>query len=87
MSPKQKLAPKYWVCHDISTGDIYPSTMNKSMHNSIMAFCDNESYARWGLVSDVDIHAAFLDDDNLDCSLVEIKLVTMIDKTPYYITN
>ena len=80
MNNKQKFTPKYWVCHDISTGDIYPSTMNKSKHGSIMAFCGNESYARWGLVNDEDLHDTFLDDDNLDCSLIEVRLVENKEK-------
>jgi hypothetical protein len=75
MTTKQKLTPKYWVCHDIATGDIYPSTMYKSMRDSIRAFCDNESYARWGLVNDEGVYEEFLGDGNLDCSLVEVRLV------------
>lgn len=29
MNTEQKLSPKYWVCHDIETDDVFFGTMSK----------------------------------------------------------
>lgn len=71
MKKSQAFTPKYWVVHDIRKDDVLLYTASKSRDYSIYLYVqkfgeDGRGNLDW---------SHFDDDENLRCSLVEIKLV------------
>ena len=60
MKTTQKFTPKYWICHDKTTDDVFIMTADKSKDNSI------EKYIK--------LFGHYLDDDHV-CELMEISKV------------
>ena len=76
MRVQQTHTPKYWVVNDANDCDVMMSTMRKSRGESIKAYV--EGLKRTPLLTDLDeedVAALYYDNPNLECVLVEIKLV------------
>jgi hypothetical protein len=63
MVDPQKIKPKYWVVHDVTTSDVFIYTACKNTHDAIMQY---ERIAGEG---------SFFDNPNLACGLIEINMV------------
>ncbi len=70
MNEHQKLKPKYWAVHDVTTDDVMHYTISENMFEAIM------EYER------IMGEGSFFDNPNLACSLIEINMVCR--DGPYY---
>ena len=70
MNENQKLKPKYWVVHDVTTSDVFIYTASKDMLAAIVQY---ERIAGEG---------SFFDSPNLACGVIEINMVWR--DGPYY---
>ncbi len=70
MNEHQKLKPKYWVVHDVTTSDVFIYTTSKNMNDTIM------QYER------IMGEGSFFDNPDLACGLIEINMVYR--DGPYY---
>ncbi len=63
MNEHQKLKPKYWAVHDVTTDDVFIYTASKDMRAAIA------QYER--IIGE----GSFFDNPNLACGLIEINMV------------
>lgn len=64
MNQEQKLTPKYWIVHDATTDDVFLETAHKSRDKAI------QRYELFEITN-----GYFEDNENLKCSLFELKIV------------
>ncbi len=78
MKQDQKLTPKYWVVHDKNTDDVYLNSAHKNKAEAetwfvkhLMLPCSHSG------MSFEDAYELYLEDENYECILIEIKKVKM----------
>lgn len=74
MRKQQTHTPKYWVVNDSNDCDVMMSTMRKSRGDSIKAYVEMLKLTLTHLEEEA-VAALYYDNPNLECVLVEIKLV------------
>ena len=77
MKLEQPYKPKYWVVHDKTKDDVFDSTMHKTKSASLDLFFCNHAYDYGKEMIEDDLLEAWFDGkEDLECILIEIKIVS-----------